>query len=142
MVHGAGVVIVRKDGAVLMQHRDNKPGIFWPDYWCYPAGTVDEGEDYKTAALRELHEETGYTPLEVFKLVDEVYERSDGEKVNRHIYWTIYDGKQEIKCNEGQEMKFVKVSEFEGKKFLPGQERLFKLAIKKAKKIEVPYIVH
>ena len=135
MNQGAGVVIVRKDGAVLMQHRDNKSGIFYPGYWCYPAGSVEEGEDFKVAAKRELFEETGYKPDKLFELADEIYTRSDGQKVNRHIYWAIYDGKQQIKCFEGQEMKFVKLEEFAGKKFLPGQERLFKLAISKSKKL-------
>jgi 8-oxo-dGTP diphosphatase len=135
MIHGAGVVVVRKDGAVLMQHRDNKPGIFWPDYWCYPGGIVNKEEDFKVAAIRELKEETNYTPDCVYPLVDEIYARSDGEKVNRHIFWAIYDNLQEIKCNEGTEMRFVKPNEFTGKKFLPGQERLFKLAIKKAQEL-------
>lgn len=30
-----------------------------------PAGLIDEGEDFKTAALRELYEEIGYSPEEV-----------------------------------------------------------------------------
>lgn len=30
-----------------------------------PAGLIDEGEDFKTAALRELYEEIGYHPEEV-----------------------------------------------------------------------------
>ena len=35
----------------------------------FPAGTVDEDEDPKIAALRELREETGYEPLgEVFEI--------------------------------------------------------------------------
>lgn len=133
MNHGAGVVVVRNDGAVLLQHRDNKPGIFYPDYWGYPAGSVNEDEDYKDAAKRELKEETGYEPEDIYGLADEIYTRSDGQKVNRHIYWTPYNNEQPIQCNEGQEMRFVKPEEFPGKKFLPGQERLFNLAIEKAK---------
>ena len=135
MIHGASVVVVRKDGAVLMQHRDNKPGIFWPDYWYYPAGTVDKGENFKVVAIRELKEEINYTPNQVHPLVDEIYARSDGEKVNRHIFWTIYDNLQEIICNEGADMRFVKPNEYTGKKFLSGQERLFKSAIKKAQEL-------
>lgn len=131
MNHGAGVVVVRKDGSVLLQHRDNKPGIFYPDYWCYPAGSVEGGEDYKVAAIRELYEETGYIPKEVYDLVDEIYTRNDSSEVNRHIYWTIYDEKQKIKCNEGQEITFISPKDFEGKKFLPGQEKLLYLVIKK-----------
>lgn len=135
MNHGAGVILVRKDGAVLMQHRDNKPGIFYPDYWCYPAGNVEPEEEFESAAKRELTEETGYIPQEIFPLVEEVYVRTDGQDVTRHIFWTIYDGKQEIHCNEGQEMKFVTKDEFAGKKLIPGQEKLFYLAIEKAKSI-------
>ncbi len=92
--------------------------------------------------MRELKEETGYVPTEVYKLAHEIYTRSDGQKVNRHIYWTIYDNKQPIKCNEGLEMKFVSPDGFAGKKFLPGQERLFRLAIEKAKAVIGSNIVY
>lgn len=133
MHHGAGVIVVRPDGAVLMQHRDNKPGIFYPDYYCYPAGSVNTNESFEEAAKRELSEETGYVPDQLYFLANEIYTRSDNQKINRHIYWTIYDQKQVIQCNEGQEMKFVSLGEFSGKKFLPGHEKLFRLAIKKAR---------
>jgi 8-oxo-dGTP pyrophosphatase MutT (NUDIX family) len=126
--------VVRSDGAVLMQHQDNKSEIFWPDYWAYPAGAVEESEDFEMAAKRELEEETGYKADHVEKLVDEIYFRTDGQQVNRHIFWTLYDRVQQINCYKGQEMKFVAVKDFSGKKFLPGQERLFKLAIKLALK--------
>lgn len=132
MVHGAGVVVVNDAGEVLMQHRDNKPGIFYPDYWGYPAGSVEEGEDFKEAAKRELKEESGYVAEELYELVDETYTRTDGETVNRHIYWTRYDGKQAIQLNEGQEMRFVSHEFLTDKKMLPGQDRIIKLAIEKA----------
>ncbi len=133
MNYGAGVIVVKDDGTVLMQHRESRPDIFYPGYWGYPAGSVQKGEDYQVAARRELREETGYITDQLNKLADEIYTRSDGQQVNRHIYWTLYDNKQEIHCYEGLEMKFVHPNELLDKKFLPGQKRLFKLALKKAK---------
>ena len=130
---GAGVIVVRDDGAVLLQHRDDKPDIPYAGYWCLPGGRVEEGEDFKKAAIRELTEETGYIPEEVYFLAEKDYLHEQGHTVTRHIYWTMYDNKQEIKCNEGQEMKFVHLTEFEGKKFLPDQEKLFPLAVEKAR---------
>jgi 8-oxo-dGTP pyrophosphatase MutT (NUDIX family) len=133
MIHGAGVVVVNKKGEVLMQHRDNKPTTFWPDYWCYPGGSVEINENFELAAKKELEEETNYITNILYPLVEENYKRTDGEVVRRHIFWTIYDEKQEIKCNEGSEMKFLKLEELKNKKLLPGQKRLCFLAVEQAK---------
>lgn len=70
-----GVVIYslygeKRDKVVLIrQYRYPLGGYIYE----LPAGLVDEGEDYHTAAIRELKEETGLT-LEPI-LVDEIYEK-------------------------------------------------------------------
>ncbi|WP_395394224.1 RNA pyrophosphohydrolase [Novosphingobium sp. BL-8A] len=57
-----GVMLVNSDGKVFVGKRiDTKEG----DWWQMPQGGVDDGEDLKDAALRELWEETGVTEQNV-----------------------------------------------------------------------------
>ncbi len=44
----------------LLQHRDAKEGIFFPDYWGCFGGGVDPGESSDQALVRELAEELGF----------------------------------------------------------------------------------
>jgi len=51
-VEGAGGVVFRADGAVLLlRHLEGT--------WVFPKGHIDPGEDALTAALREVEEEAG-----------------------------------------------------------------------------------
>ncbi|HEX2364334.1 MAG TPA: RNA pyrophosphohydrolase [Bradyrhizobium sp.] len=56
-----GIALFNTDGRVLIgrRFRDDGPEIILPGLeWQMPQGGVDEGEDHRAAALRELWEET------------------------------------------------------------------------------------
>ena len=62
-----GIALFNKDGRVLIgrRFRGDGPEIILPGLeWQMPQGGVDEGEDHRTAALRELWEETSVKSAE------------------------------------------------------------------------------
>ena len=67
-----GVVLFNRDGRVFFGRRVGDfadIGEATDDYrWQFPQGGVDEGEDYKNAAFRELREETGVSSAELIAL--------------------------------------------------------------------------
>ena len=52
-----GGVLVREDGKILLREPKGHYGGY---VWTYPKGRADAGESAREAALREVHEETGY----------------------------------------------------------------------------------
>ena len=63
---GIGIVVLNKDNKVFVAKRiDNNK-----NFWQMPQGGVDEGEDYLTAAYRELEEETSIKGVELIKELD------------------------------------------------------------------------
>ena len=55
-----GMVVFNAEGRVWLGRRG---GVAAPLNWQFPQGGVDAGEDLRTAALRELQEETGITSV-------------------------------------------------------------------------------
>ncbi len=69
---GVGIVLVNRVGQVFVGQRIDTD----PPAWQMPQGGIEEGEDPRAAALRELHEEIGTDKVEV---------------VTETSSWTVYD---------------------------------------------------
>jgi len=108
----AGVVALTKDNqvVVLEQFRPGPEKIFTE----IPGGFVDPGEDHRTAVLRELEEETGYTAGEL------IYTGINYKDTYNNAKWHFYlatncvpTGKgQELEDTEDAEIKLISIEEF------------------------------
>lgn len=89
-----GVMLVNADGRAFVGRRiDNREG----DWWQMPQGGVDEGEDLKEAALRELHEETGVTPdkVTILRKMDEDIAYDLPEELQGKLWGGRYRGQRQ-----------------------------------------------
>jgi 8-oxo-dGTP diphosphatase len=97
-----GVVLLRDDGAALLQHRDEIETISDPGLWVFPGGHVEPGEAPEAGAAREFEEETCYRcgPLPLLTR----FSVPEGELL---FFWDTYDGRQSVECREGQALQFI-----------------------------------
>ena len=64
--NGVGIIVLNNDNKILVAKRiDNSK-----NFWQMPQGGVDEGEDFLSAAYRELEEETSIKNVELVKELD------------------------------------------------------------------------
>lgn len=61
------IAILYRDGKLLLQLRDDIPGIAYPGCWALFGGHIEPGEIPEIALKRELQEEIGYDVLSVYK---------------------------------------------------------------------------
>ena len=90
---GVGIILLNKENKVFVAKRIDNPKNFWQ----MPQGGVDDGEDYLTAAYRELEEETSIKDV---KLIQEL-EGSTTYILPKHLLGMIWKGKY-----KGQKQKW------------------------------------
>ena len=82
---GVGIIVLNKENKVFVAKRIDNPKNFWQ----MPQGGINKGEDFYTAALRELKEETSIVSV---KLVKEI-EGSFTYILPDHLIGIIWKGK-------------------------------------------------
>ena len=65
---GVGIVVLNKSNKIFVGKRIDNPKNFCQ----MPQGGIDPGEEYLSAALRELKEETGIESVDLIKEIDEL----------------------------------------------------------------------
>jgi len=98
---GVGIVLLNKDNKVFVARRiDNQK-----NFWQMPQGGVDEGEDYLSAAYRELEEETSIKNVDLIKELDGLI----SYELPKNLLGVIWNGKY-----RGQKQKWF-IMRFLGK---------------------------
>ena len=101
-------ILIRKDGAALMQLRDIKEGLRNSGMWVPPGGHAEPDEDMITCTRRELLEETGYDCPDLQFLTEFEDKVKGWPPYALTVYWAYYDEIQQLQCFEGQDLKFIK----------------------------------
>ena len=96
---GVGIIVLNKDNKVLVAKRIDNPKNFWQ----MPQGGIDNNENYYSAALRELKEETRIVSV---KLIKEI-EGSFTYILPDHLIGIIWKGKFKGQKQKWFVMRFI-----------------------------------
>lgn len=106
-IDGTNIIFLNEQNAILLQLRDNKTNIPYPNMWAIPGGHRDTGEMPLECILREVKEELGIELHEATLFA--AAERSYGRE---HTYWTrAHFSLEDITLSEGQGVQWFTYNE-------------------------------
>lgn len=86
-----------KSAGAVVFHRNKKIEylLLYSNYWGFPKGHIEKGEDEREAALREIREESGLqvTLVEGFRELDKYFFRHKGELVRKEAVFFLAEAK-------------------------------------------------
>lgn len=109
------IFLINPENQMLLQLRDNKPSIPYPNYWDTLGGEIDANETPKESVKRELIEEIGYK-IKSLEFIKEQTIYNDPFLPTYKLYF--FKGRinlqiKEINLQEGQEIRYFKFKELE-----------------------------
>jgi len=99
--------LLRADGALLMQLRDEKPDLRHAGMWVPPGGHIEMDESVEHGTRREFFEETDYLCSKINWLQMIEIKHQNWPTYLLGVFWDYYDGIQKTTCQEGQVIKFI-----------------------------------
>ena len=96
---GVGIIVLNKENKVFVAKRIDNPKNFWQ----MPQGGINKGEDFFTAALRELKEETSIVSVKLIKEIDDKFTYI----LPDHLIGIIWKGKFKGQIQKWFIMRFI-----------------------------------
>ena len=96
---GVGIIVLNKENKVFVAKRIDNPKNFWQ----MPQGGINKNEDFFTAALRELKEETSIVSVKLIKEIDDKFTYI----LPDHLIGIIWKGKFKGQIQKWFIMRFI-----------------------------------
>ena len=96
---GVGIIVLNKKNKVFVAKRIDNPKNFWQ----MPQGGINKNEDFFTAALRELKEETSIVSVKLIKEIDDKFTYI----LPDHLIGIIWKGKFKGQIQKWFIMRFI-----------------------------------
>ena len=96
---GVGIIVLNKENKVFVAKRIDNPKNFWQ----MPQGGINKNEDFFTAALRELKEETSIVSIKLIKEIDDKFTYI----LPDHLIGIIWKGKFKGQIQKWFIMRFI-----------------------------------
>jgi len=98
-------LVVAQDGRLLLQQRDDRPGVPGAGKWGFFGGHIKPGERPSAAFLREIEEELGWRPRHFEHFITREV-RADGVRWRTHLFAAHLDAPLDrLSLNEGQRLE-------------------------------------
>jgi len=112
--------IIIKNKKYLLQLRDNKKNIFFPNYWGLFGGRIDSGEMYIDAIKREIREELNLNVRIEKNILNTDYSVIGLTKKRKLVYYECFvKDFTNLKLTEGQKYKFFNFTELKNFNIIP-----------------------
>ena len=96
---GVGIIVLNKENKIFVAKRIDNPKNFWQ----MPQGGINKNEDFFTAALRELKEETSIVSVKLIKEIDDKFTYI----LPDHLIGIIWKGKFKGQIQKWFIMRFI-----------------------------------